>query len=63
MSQLPTLRLFGIDLISASRAAATRDLLARPQARVAFVNAHCVNVAARDGAYRHALQSADMLLP
>ncbi|NBB98363.1 MAG: WecB/TagA/CpsF family glycosyltransferase, partial [Alphaproteobacteria bacterium] len=42
---------------------AIRDLLARPQARVAFVNAHCVNVAARDGAYRHALQSADMLLP
>ncbi|SUZ33172.1 N-acetylglucosaminyldiphosphoundecaprenol N-acetyl-beta-D-mannosaminyltransferase [Roseibaca ekhonensis] len=63
MPELPTLRLFGLDLISASRTDAIRDLLARPHARVAFVNAHCVNVAARDDAYRHALQSADMLLP
>jgi len=38
-------------------------MLAMPRARVAFVNAHCVNVAAGNAAYRCALQSADLLLP
>lgn len=63
MSPLPCLRLFGLDLISANRATAIAALLALPRARVAFVNAHCVNVAAKDPAYRQALQTADMLLP
>lgn len=63
MSPLPSLHLFGLDLVSANRATAIAALLALPRARVAFVNAHCVNVAAKDAAYRQALQTADMLLP
>lgn len=63
MSGLATIELFGLDLVSATPDAAIADLLDRPQARVAFVNAHCVNVAARNPDYRLALDSADMLLP
>lgn len=63
MPDLPIIRLFGLNLVSAPRAETIRALLALPRARVAFVNAHCVNVAATDAAYRSALQSADMLLP
>lgn len=63
VSDLPTLRLFDLDLVSASKAAAVNALLAMPRARVAFVNAHCVNVAAQNAAYLRALQSADLLLP
>lgn len=63
MPLLPTIRLFGLDLLSATQAAAVADLLARPRARVAFLNAHCVNVAARNVDYRRALHGADMLLP
>ncbi|MBS0641354.1 MAG: WecB/TagA/CpsF family glycosyltransferase [Proteobacteria bacterium] len=33
------------------------------QTRVAFLNAHCANVAARNPAYREALVSADAILP
>jgi exopolysaccharide biosynthesis WecB/TagA/CpsF family protein len=55
--------LFDLDLVSASRAAAIEGVLALPRARVAFVNAHCVNVAARNAGYRQALCSADLLLP
>lgn len=61
--QLATLPLFGLDLTSATRPEAIDALLALPRARVAFVNAHCVNVAAQNRAYRAALQNADMLLP
>ena len=54
---------FDLDLVSASRTQAIDALLAQPRARVAFVNAHCVNVAMSDPTYRRALHSADMLLP
>lgn len=56
-------RLFGLSLLNASPAQAIAAMLALPRCRVAFVNAHCVNVAFGDSAYRSALDSADMLLP
>lgn len=63
MPALPTIRLFDLDLVSASRTQAIDTLLAQPRARMAFVNAHCVNVAMTDPTYRRALHNADMLLP
>lgn len=63
MPDLPTIRLFDLDLVSAPMPDAIAALLERPRARVAFVNAHCVNVAARDDAYRQALETADLLFP
>ncbi|SFE00783.1 WecB/TagA/CpsF family glycosyltransferase [Roseivivax sediminis] len=61
---LRTLPLFGLDVVSAP-AAAVLDRLMQPgaRARVAFLNAHCANVAARDAAYHDALATADMVLP
>lgn len=57
------IRLFGLDLLDATRTEAL-DRLFDPTCRTAqFVNAHCINVAARDGAYRAALLRADLLLP
>lgn len=61
---LAHLRLFGLDIVDATADRVIETLLSsdKPQ-RVAFLNAHCANVAARDAGYRDALASADMLLP
>ncbi len=63
----PTVRLFGLPIINTSTDGALTWLCARLDAgertRVAFVNAHCVNQAARDATYRAALEDADVLLP
>ena len=64
---LPDIGLLGLNLVSAS-AAATMDWLcerldAALPTRVAFLNAHCANVAAKDGDYREAISSADAVLP
>ena len=55
--------LFGMPLLSATRDEAVSLLLAPGRRRVAFVNAHCVNVAFDNAEYREALDSADLLLP
>jgi len=64
---LPMLRLFGLQVANASREAALDWLSTRiergERTRVAFLNAHCVNVAARDANYRKALTTTDALLP
>ncbi len=57
------IRLFGLDLLDATRGQALSRLLDGGPVTAAFVNAHCVNVAARDAAYRQALGAADVLLP
>ena len=62
-SNLPVLSLFNMNLINASRDAAVSMLLDGNRRRVAFVNADCVNQAARDGSYRDALSQMDVLLP
>jgi len=59
--------LFGLPLVDAgaeetAAALAEAAVLGRPQ-RVAFVNAHCINVRSADPAYAAALASADLLLP
>ena len=61
---LTTVPLFGVQVVSAPAAAVVEDLLASGALRrVAFVNAHCANVMARDPAYAAALQTADRVLP
>jgi exopolysaccharide biosynthesis WecB/TagA/CpsF family protein len=55
--------LFGLRLLNATPQEAVMHLLGAGTGRVAFVNAHCVNVAFRDPDYRAALESADLLLP
>ncbi len=63
MSDLSTIRLFNLNLVSAPMPDAIAAMLDRPCARVAFVNAHCVNVAEGNRKYRQALETADFLLP
>ncbi|MFN4056741.1 MAG: WecB/TagA/CpsF family glycosyltransferase [Roseinatronobacter sp.] len=57
------LDLFGLSLLNAPQDHAIALMLTKGRRRVAFVNAHCVNVAAKDPAYRQALETADVLLP
>lgn len=56
--------LFGFKIVDADTRTALTALLDAPQRiTAAFVNAHCVNSAARDNGYAAALASASMLLP
>ncbi|MEM7702380.1 MAG: WecB/TagA/CpsF family glycosyltransferase [Pseudomonadota bacterium] len=63
----PTVQLFGHTLACASRSAMSRHIVARvnsgQRSTINFVNAHCVNVAKADPAYRTALNTSDLLLP
>ncbi len=59
--------LLGVKFVN-SHVATTLDWLCtrlelRQPARIAFYNAHCANVSARDEAYAHALNTADAVLP
>ncbi|ETX28229.1 WecB/TagA/CpsF family glycosyltransferase [Roseivivax isoporae] len=60
---LTTTPLFGLDLVDATAEVTIRALLSPGRRRVHFVNAHCINVAARDAAYARALRTGDVLLP
>ncbi|WP_240722338.1 WecB/TagA/CpsF family glycosyltransferase [Poseidonocella sp. HB161398] len=63
-ASLGTARILDLDLVSDAGASVIAHLL-RPgrRSRVAFVNAHCCNVRARDPGYADALETADLLLP
>lgn len=58
-----TTRLFGLDVVNARSAAVIDHLLSQDRCRAHFLNAHCVNVLAKDQAYRRALMTADAVLP
>ncbi|EAQ12973.1 exopolysaccharide biosynthesis WecB/TagA/CpsF family protein [Maritimibacter alkaliphilus HTCC2654] len=60
---LTTVRLFDFDVVSESGDRVVDHLLAPGRRRVHFVNAHCINLAARDLSYARALRSADVVLP
>ncbi|MBT9382265.1 WecB/TagA/CpsF family glycosyltransferase [Pseudooceanicola sp. CBS1P-1] len=60
---LPTLTVMGLPLVDASAEDTIRAILAPGRRTIAFLNAHCANVMARDTAYGDALQRADMVLP
>lgn len=56
--------LFGLRVVDGTaRQVIDRLLTPGSRHRVAFLNAHCVNVLARDGAYADALATADAVLP
>jgi exopolysaccharide biosynthesis WecB/TagA/CpsF family protein len=61
--RVPRASVFDLDIVNATTEEAIDELLSPGRRRVHFVNAHCVNVMARDAAYGQALASADMLLP
>ena len=52
-----------MDLVDATRADTVDALLDGNRRRIAFVNADCVNIAARDRDYARVLDGMDMLLP
>ncbi len=62
-----TFKLFGFDLVRSSIDETARDIATwanyGQRRRIAFINAHCVNVAARDPKYKKSLDTAQMLLP
>ena len=64
---LPRTAMFGLPVINTTQTDALDWLGQRldggERTRVAFLNAHCVNQAARDPAYRAALETADAILP
>lgn len=60
---LATLSLFGLPMVTATHADAVAAILSPGRRRIAFFNAHCGNVRARDPRYAAALGTADMVLP
>ncbi|MFD0979518.1 sugar transferase [Tropicimonas aquimaris] len=60
MARIP---LFDLAIVDADADQAIDHLLDGQRHRVAFLNAHCANVMARDAAYAQALATADVVLP
>ncbi|MHC9237163.1 WecB/TagA/CpsF family glycosyltransferase [Pseudooceanicola sp. 502str34] len=61
---LDRVRLFGLDVVSATTPAVIERLLVPGRrSRVAFLNAHCANILSRDDDYADAMAGADMVLP
>ncbi len=63
MTQSTTLKLFNFNIINQTRKAALDTLFDGRRQTVAFLNAHCINVAAHDPTYRWSLEAATALLP
>ena len=62
-AQSKTLPVLGFDLVNASSKEAIRAILSPGRRKIAFMNAHCANVASRKDDYAVALHRADMILP
>lgn len=58
-----TLSVFGLDVVNDSRSRVFEWLFDQKRKTIAFINAHCVNIAAKDPAYRWALTQASAILP
>jgi exopolysaccharide biosynthesis WecB/TagA/CpsF family protein len=59
-----TLSLFGFPFLNTDRRSAVNSLLDRTgKTTAAFLNAHCINIAATDTLYQRALRAADFILP
>jgi exopolysaccharide biosynthesis WecB/TagA/CpsF family protein len=63
MAQAKTLNLFEFKIFNEKRNPVLDELFDGERQTIAFLNAHCVNVAARDPAYRWALGNATAILP
>lgn len=60
---LPRLQICGLRLLNACRRDAVTMLMDGMRRRVAFINADCINIAARDPAYARHVDGMDCLLP
>jgi len=60
---MPALRVCGFDLLDMKRDGAVDLLLDGGRLRAAFVNADCVNIAAREEGYRRDVEGMDLCLP
>nr|WP_243613379.1 WecB/TagA/CpsF family glycosyltransferase [Shimia aestuarii] len=60
---LPTCRILGQRVVSASADRVVRTLLSPGRRSVFFLNAHCANIRAEDPAYAAAMARADLVLP
>jgi exopolysaccharide biosynthesis WecB/TagA/CpsF family protein len=63
MAKASTLSLFNFNIFNETRHAALDLIFNGSRQTVAFLNAHCINVAAKDKTYRWALDRATALLP
>ncbi|MDE2385081.1 MAG: WecB/TagA/CpsF family glycosyltransferase [Alphaproteobacteria bacterium] len=63
MQSLATLPLFDFNIVNETRHRVFDWLFEKGKKTIAFANAHCMNVAAQDPAYRWALQRASAILP
>jgi exopolysaccharide biosynthesis WecB/TagA/CpsF family protein len=63
MTQPATLSLFNFDIINDTINNALDSIFDGTRQTVAFLNAHCINVSAKDTTYRWALKRATALLP
>ena len=63
MNNAKTLKLFRHEILDCHQGEAIRRIFDQDKQTVAFLNAHCINVAAVDPIYRWALSKATTLLP
>lgn len=63
MAQAAQLNLFNFNILNETRQVALDTIFNGSRQTVAFLNAHCINVAAKDETYRWALDRASVLLP
>jgi exopolysaccharide biosynthesis WecB/TagA/CpsF family protein len=63
MTQTTTLNLFNFNITNDSRKNALDAIFDGSRQTVAFLNAHCINISAKDATYRWALERATALLP
>ncbi len=63
MTQSTTLNLFQFNIMNDTRRRALDAVFDGSRQTVAFLNAHCINIAAKDPTYRWALERATALLP
>lgn len=63
MTSPATLSLFNFNIVNDTRSRALDAIFDGSNQTVAFLNAHCINVAAKDPTYRWALDRATTLLP
>ena len=61
--ELETSQVLGFDMVNATTPDVVQALVAPGRRRVAFMNAHCMNVASRSEDYAHALHRSDLILP
>ncbi len=66
-AELPSTKILGFDVVNAGMAETVYWIANRAQSRtptqIAFLNAHCANIARKDWHYRDTLENVDALLP